>query len=145
MSLSKYEFEGKPAIAVTANNEQIGNVPAEQVPYLMENWNRIESISAINVYGGGKSEKGVEISFGAEITVRLHSADVEAPSVVVASKPSPLSDKQEHYVYIEADGKKYHNDPKCSGMKKPQYIPISKAKRMGKEPCKKCASYRVKI
>lgn len=72
LGLSKYEFEGNPAISITANGEQIGNVPAAQVPYIMENWCRIESISAINVYGGGKSEDGEEKNFGAEITIRLN-------------------------------------------------------------------------
>ena len=66
-----------------------------------------------------------------------------SPSDSLASTTHP--DKKEFCVYAEIDGKKYHNDPKCSGMKNPQYMPISKAKRMGKAACKKCATYKIKI
>ena len=49
---------------------------------------------------------------------------------------------QEDRVYIEANGKKYHKDEKCSGMKAPKYITRKAAEKNGYEPCQKCAVYK---
>lgn len=50
---------------------------------------------------------------------------------------------KETKVYFEEGGTKYHTNAHCSGMRKPQYIPLSVAKKRGLSPCKKCAPYGV--
>lgn len=71
IDIRKYEFEGEPAIGIFVNSEQIGNVPKNQVQYLLDNWSRTDSITAINIYGGGKTELGESRNYGAEVTIRL--------------------------------------------------------------------------
>ena len=41
-------------------------------------------------------------------------------------------------VWIPRTGQKYHNNAKCSNMKKPYYFTIEEAVRRGFTPCKKC-------
>lgn len=48
---------------------------------------------------------------------------------------------KETKVYFEEGGTKYHTNAHCSGMRKPQYIPLSVAKKRGLSPCKKCAPF----
>ena len=48
---------------------------------------------------------------------------------------STTSEKQ---VWISDSGSKYHNNAGCSNMKNPSQIPLSKAKQLGYEPCKRC-------
>ena len=50
---------------------------------------------------------------------------------------------KETKVYFEEGGTRYHTNAHCSGMRKPQYIPLSVAKKRGLSPCKKCAPYGV--
>jgi hypothetical protein len=45
---------------------------------------------------------------------------------------------QEIMVWIPQKGEKYHLSSKCSGMKNPTRVTISKARRYGYEPCSKC-------
>lgn len=66
LGLSRYEYEGNPAFAITANDQQIGNVPAEYTKYLNDNFSRILGFSHIDVYGGGEGK-----SFGAEVILKL--------------------------------------------------------------------------
>ena len=54
-----------------------------------------------------------------------------------------LDTPKETKVYFEDVGAKYHTNAHCSGMRKPQYIPLSVAKKRGLSPCKKCAPYGV--
>ena len=54
-----------------------------------------------------------------------------------------LDTPKETKVYFEEGGAKYHTNAHCSGMRKPQYIPLSVAKKRGLSPCKKCAPYGV--
>lgn len=70
--IKQYEFNGQPAFGVYANNMQIGNIPSDLVPFLHDNIERIESISSIDVYGGGRKE-GHSISYGCKITLRFLS------------------------------------------------------------------------
>lgn len=49
---------------------------------------------------------------------------------------------KETKVYFEEGGTKYHTNAHCSGMRKPQYIPLSVAKKRCLSPCKKCAPVR---
>lgn len=70
IEIKQYEFKGQPAYGVYANDMQIGNIPADLVPFLQENVGRIESISHIDVYGGGE-RNGNPISYGCKITLRF--------------------------------------------------------------------------
>nr|UVY40317.1 MAG: HIRAN domain protein [Bacteriophage sp.] len=71
--------------------------------------------SALSMFGRGKKEE--------------NSAALDTP--------------KETKVYFEEGGAKYHTNAHCSGMRKPQYIPLSVAKKRGLSPCKKCAPYGV--
>ena len=44
----------------------------------------------------------------------------------------------ERMVWIPQSGKKYHNNPSCSGMKNPSQVTITRAKNLGYTACKKC-------
>ena len=58
-------------------------------------------------------------------------------------KGAAVDTPKETKVYFEEGGAKYHTNAHCSGMRKPQYIPLSVAKKRGLSPCKKCAPYGV--
>lgn len=73
LELRPYDYEGSTAYGVYANNLQIGNIPADKVQFVSDNWERIDSISAINVYGGGRNAEGKTISYGCEITLKLRN------------------------------------------------------------------------
>ena len=68
LTLQRDEWEGAPAFGVYVNGEQIGNIPAEHVPYVQENLSRCDGITSIDVYGGG------EHNYGAEIIVRFRKS-----------------------------------------------------------------------
>ncbi|HHU23302.1 MAG TPA: hypothetical protein GXZ52_07835 [Clostridiales bacterium] len=70
--LIQYEHDGKPAIGIYINEYQIGNVPKEMVSFVLENADRVDGISAIEVYGGGQTEDGERKYYGAKATLRLH-------------------------------------------------------------------------
>lgn len=73
LELQPYEFEGSPAYGVYANGLQIGNIPADKVQFVSDNWERIDSVSAIDVYGGGHGKDGRAISYGCKITLKLRN------------------------------------------------------------------------
>jgi len=66
LTLQRYEWEGAPAFGVYVNDEQIGNIPAEHVQYVQENFSRCDGITNIDVYGGGEGR-----NYGAEIILRF--------------------------------------------------------------------------
>lgn len=70
VEIKQYEFNGQPAYGVFVNNMQIGNVPTDLIPFMQDNIGRIESISYIDVYGGGQKD-GKPISYGCKITLRF--------------------------------------------------------------------------
>lgn len=70
VEIKQYEFKGQPAYGVYVNNMQIGNIPAELISFMQDNIGRIESISYIDVYGGGQKD-GEPISYGCKITLRF--------------------------------------------------------------------------
>nr|UWF85605.1 MAG: HIRAN domain protein [Bacteriophage sp.] len=70
VEIKQYEFKGSPAYGIYANDMQIGNIPANLVPFMQENIERIESISHIDVYGGGHKD-GKPISYGCKIILRF--------------------------------------------------------------------------
>ena len=73
LELQPYEFEGSPAYGVYANGLQIGNIPADKVQFVSDNWEHIDSVSAIDVYGGGHGKDGQAISYGCKITLKLRN------------------------------------------------------------------------
>lgn len=70
VEIRQYEFKGQPAYGVYVNNMQIGNIPADLIPFMQDNIGRIESISYIDVYGGGQKD-GKPISYGCKIILRF--------------------------------------------------------------------------
>lgn len=71
-TIRRFEYDGEPAMAVLANGLQIGNVPKEVVPKLLEKWERFDCISALDVIGGGKGKySGEKLSYGAEVFARF--------------------------------------------------------------------------
>lgn len=73
LELRPYDYEGSTAYGVYANNLHIGNIPADKVQFISDNLECIDSISAINVYGGGRNKEGYAISYGCEITLKLRN------------------------------------------------------------------------
>ena len=61
----------------------------------------------------------------------------EEEPIVRAAEPEP-DPVYEGYVWVTANGKRYHNDPDCSNMKNPSLIPLSEAMWKGYTPCQKC-------
>ena len=83
VSLAEYEYEGEPALGVYVNDLQVGNIPKEDVPFLIDNWERIEKIADFRVTGGGRSDSGENLNYGALVSVRLRNTapeDAEEPS-----------------------------------------------------------------
>lgn len=70
VEIKQYEFKGSPAYGIYANDMQIGNIPANLVSFMQDNIERIESISHIDVYGGGHKD-GKPISYGCKIILRF--------------------------------------------------------------------------
>ena len=68
LTLQREEWEGKPAFGVYVNGDQIGNIPAEYVSYVNDNFSRLDGIVNIKVYGGGDGQ-----NYGAEITLRFRN------------------------------------------------------------------------
>lgn len=71
LELRPYEWEGQPAYGVYANDQQIGSVPTDMVKFVTDNYQRIDAISNIEVYGGGRDEDMNVKNYGCEITLRL--------------------------------------------------------------------------
>lgn len=68
-TVEKYDFEGSPAVGVYANGEQVGNVPKDKLPHVLDCWDRIKSVYHAEVYGGGTDDSGSPMNFGCEITL----------------------------------------------------------------------------
>lgn len=87
LELRSYDFEDQLAYGVYANNMQIGNIPAVYVPFIRDNIDRIESISHIDVYGGGRNEEGYAISYGCKITLRFlkNNPPINVPDTLKAN------------------------------------------------------------
>ena len=64
ITFERYEYEGKLAIAVYANGEQLGNVPAELVEEFDKKWTGQYLIESYKVLGSGK-----DVPFGFRIKV----------------------------------------------------------------------------
>ena len=64
ITFQRYDFEGNMVIGVYANNEQIGNVPADLVQEFDKKWTGRYIIESYDVLGSGK-----ETPFGFKIKV----------------------------------------------------------------------------
>lgn len=72
VSIKEYQFNNERAYGVYLNDVQIGNIPRHLIQFVYDNFQRIESISNITAYGGGRDADGKPKSYGAEITIRLY-------------------------------------------------------------------------
>lgn len=70
--LKKYDFEGSEAVGVYANDEQVGNVPKENLSFVLDNWDRIVSVYHTEITGGGETPEGEKLNFGCEVTLCLN-------------------------------------------------------------------------
>lgn len=66
-----YEYEGEPAVSVDVNGLRFGHIPKEQAKFLTENIHRIIGVTWIDVIGGGETEEGERLYYGAEVTIKL--------------------------------------------------------------------------
>lgn len=73
-TIEKYDYNGAPAVGVYANGEQVGNVPKEQLAFVLDNWDRIRSVYHTDIYGGGTDDNGQPLNFGCEVTLCLNKA-----------------------------------------------------------------------
>jgi len=64
-----------------------------------------------------------------------------SPTPVLTPTPAPASSatsSSEEMVWVSGSGKRYHNNPDCSGMKNPRQIPISEAIDRNLSACANC-------
>ena len=61
-----------------------------------------------------------------------------APVATLAPTPVPTPEQVGPMVWVSRTGKRYHNDPDCSGMNNPSQIPLSEAEARGLTPCGTC-------
>jgi hypothetical protein len=71
ITLQKYEFEERPAIAVYANKEQVGNIAEKDLEKILYRWDRYDKVTDFDVYGGGIDDEGNRRNYGMEIRVRF--------------------------------------------------------------------------
>ena len=72
IALEEESYNGEPSIAVKVKGQLIGYVPKDKVPYIVDNWDRIDKVSGFNIIGGGRSKETEEwLSYGAEVVVRF--------------------------------------------------------------------------
>jgi len=64
VSIEQYEYEGKPAFKIYANDKQIGNAPADLCGYINSNYGRVEGFNYISIIGGED-----DLSYGAEVVL----------------------------------------------------------------------------
>lgn len=71
VTLQLGEYEGEPAISVWTNEEQIGYLPADLAKELGPRFDDIDDPYDFEVYGGGKTDAGEQINFGASLSLRV--------------------------------------------------------------------------
>lgn len=75
ITLNHYKYKGEDAIGVYINNNQIGNISKDDIEYLIDNWNGINNVININIYGGGETSTGEMKSYGAEIIIEFKKTE----------------------------------------------------------------------
>lgn len=73
-TIEKYDYNGEAAVGVYANGQQVGNVPKEQLAFVLNNWGRIRSVYHTDIYGGGTDDSGQPMNFGCEVTLCLNKS-----------------------------------------------------------------------
>ena len=71
INLRQYEFEDEDAVGVYVNGYMIGNVPRENISYVVLNWDRFDAVTSFEVIGGGKTANGEDLKYGAEVYIRF--------------------------------------------------------------------------
>lgn len=68
-----YEYEGEPAMAIDVNGLRFGHIPKAQAKILTENIHRVIGVTWIDIIGGGETEEGEILNYGAEVTIKLNA------------------------------------------------------------------------
>ncbi len=71
ITIKKTTFEGSDAFEVWANEEMIGYVPKNQVPFFSKNWNRYYRSIGLEVSGGGQTDDGEQVNYGAQFSAQF--------------------------------------------------------------------------
>lgn len=123
ITVEKYTYNGEPAAYVKWGGKVLGNLSAELAKDLYNKYPKaVYEAQILDITGGGGN------NYGCNIELDIYE---DAP------QKAPQAHTAETIVYIDHKSKKYHSKPDCSGMKRPQAIPISKARKRY-TPCKKC-------
>jgi len=64
IKLQKEEFEGEAAIGVYANGDKVGYISRDDLPWILERWNKYSHVIDYSVYGGLEHSYGMEIKVG---------------------------------------------------------------------------------
>lgn len=81
IELTEYSYKGEPALKVEVNGYQVGDVPKNKVPEILDKWERIDRISNFEVVGGGRREDGEWMNYGAEVTVRFFKEGINPDDI----------------------------------------------------------------
>ena len=94
--------------------------------------------STQNINMAVKAENVVQLyqSWDGKTTVSMDGR--KATTLPVPAVNTNSSPEESTVVYISGSGKKYHNNPQCSGMRNPKEIDLLEAIEKGYEPCGKC-------
>lgn len=68
ISLKRYEYDGEDAVAVYANEEQIGNLSRLDVSRVLPRWSRFNGVDSFSIHGDGSSSN----KFGIDIVLRFY-------------------------------------------------------------------------
>lgn len=71
VNICQYEFGDEDAIRIDAAGKTLGHIPRNLVEYFVDNWGRIDCVTAIDVVGGGRADDGTYLNYGADVTIRL--------------------------------------------------------------------------
>lgn len=90
-------------------------------------------------YKTGQSKDNNDNKNNSEVqqTESIPTQSETVSSSQTAPTPTP-SQNQTQMVWIPKSGKKYHNNPYCSGMNNPTQVTVEQARNQGYTPCKKC-------
>lgn len=64
--IEKVDYEGQPAFAVFTNGEQVGFIGKDDIPAVLERWDKYEEVTEFSVFGGGPGK-----SYGMDIRVQF--------------------------------------------------------------------------
>ncbi len=123
ITVEKYTYNGEPAAYVKCGGKVLGNLSAELAKDLFRKYpNATYEAQILDITGGGGN------TYGCNIELDIYEN---------TPQEKPPAQAGETLVYIDRKSKKYHSKADCSGMKRPQAIPINKARKKY-TPCKKC-------